>query len=90
VTGFLLDTNAALIALTDPGELRSRVRAAILAGPNVLSAVVYWEVLLKKYEGRAENRGSTSVVGGRARTTGCHTISPPAVSLKPYLCRIKP
>jgi PIN domain nuclease of toxin-antitoxin system len=51
VTGFLLDTNAALIALTDQGELRSRVRAAILAGPNVLSVVVYWEMLLKSMKG---------------------------------------
>ena len=51
MTGFLLDTNAVLVALTDPRRLRSRVRAAILAGPNVLSAVVYWEVLLKSMKG---------------------------------------
>lgn len=51
MSGYLLDTNAALIALTDPGGLRSRARAAVLAGPNVLSAVVYWEVLLKNMKG---------------------------------------
>lgn len=51
MSGYLLDTNAALIALTDPGGLRSRARAAILAGPNVLSAVVYWEVLLRSMKG---------------------------------------
>ena len=51
MSGYLLDTNAALIALTNPQRLRSRVRAAIIAGPNVLSAVVYWEVLLKSMKG---------------------------------------
>ncbi len=51
MSGYLLDTNAALIALTDPGGLRSRASAAILAGLNVLSAVVYWEVLLKSMKG---------------------------------------
>jgi PIN domain nuclease of toxin-antitoxin system len=45
--GYLLDTNAALIALTNPDGLPARVRRAILAGPNQLNAVVYWEVLLK-------------------------------------------
>ena len=35
MTGYLLDTNAALIALTEPSRLSSRVRKAILAGPNV-------------------------------------------------------
>jgi len=51
VSGYLLDSNAALIALTEPRGLGSRARAAILAGPNVLSAVVYWEVLLKSMKG---------------------------------------
>lgn len=45
--GYLLDTSAALIALTYPDRLSARVRKAILAGPNVLSAIVYWEVVLK-------------------------------------------
>jgi PIN domain nuclease of toxin-antitoxin system len=51
VSGYLLDTNAALIALTEPDQLPSAVRAAILAGPNVLSVVSYWEVLLKSMKG---------------------------------------
>jgi PIN domain nuclease of toxin-antitoxin system len=54
VNGYLLDTNAVLIALTDPGRLSARVRGAIRAGPNVLSAVVYWEVLLKSMKGLLE------------------------------------
>jgi PIN domain nuclease of toxin-antitoxin system len=51
VRGYLLDTNAALIALTDPAGLPHRVRSALLAGPNVLSVIVYWEVLLKTMKG---------------------------------------
>ena len=49
--GYLLDTNAALIALTDPELLPPAVRTAVLAGPNVLSVVSYWEVLLKSMKG---------------------------------------
>ena len=49
--GYLLDTNAALIALTNPAKLSRRVRKAVLMGPNHLSVVVYWEVLLKTMKG---------------------------------------
>lgn len=49
--GYLLDTNAALIALTNPAGLSRRVRKAMLTGPNLLSAIVYWEVLLKTMKG---------------------------------------
>jgi PIN domain nuclease of toxin-antitoxin system len=52
--GYLLDTNAALIALTDPEALPSGVRTAILTGPNVLSVVSYWEVLLKSMKGNLD------------------------------------
>ena len=48
MSGYLLDTDAALVALTDRAELPAGVRTAILAGPNVLSAIVYWEVPLKR------------------------------------------
>lgn len=51
MNGCLLDSSAALIALTDPARLSPRVRAVIRAGPNILSAVVYWEVLLKSMKG---------------------------------------
>jgi PIN domain nuclease of toxin-antitoxin system len=51
VNGYLLDSSAALIALTDPARLSPRVRAVIRAGPNILSAIVYWEVLLKSLKG---------------------------------------
>lgn len=51
MSGCLLDTNVVLIALTSPEKLTPKVRAAVLAGPNVMSAVVYWEVLLKSMKG---------------------------------------
>ena len=50
-SGYLLDTNVALIALTNPARLSGRVRKAVLTGPNHLSVVVYWEVLLKTMKG---------------------------------------
>ena len=49
--GYLLDTNTALLALTTPARLSRRVRKAVLTGPNHLSVVVYWEVLLKTMKG---------------------------------------
>lgn len=49
--GYLLDTNAALLALTNPARLSRRVRKAVLKGPNHLSVAVYWEVLLKSMKG---------------------------------------
>jgi PIN domain nuclease of toxin-antitoxin system len=51
VTRYLLDTNAALLALSDPAALSAGARRAIIAGPNVLSTVVYWEVILKTMKG---------------------------------------
>ena len=49
--GALLDTSVVLLALTRPAALSARVRKAILKGPNVLSVVVYWEVVLKVIKG---------------------------------------
>jgi PIN domain nuclease of toxin-antitoxin system len=54
VSGYLLDTNAALLALTEPAVLSPAVRTALLAGPNVLSVVSYWEVLLKSMKGHLQ------------------------------------
>jgi PIN domain nuclease of toxin-antitoxin system len=51
VNGYLLDTNAVLIALTEPQKLSSTARRAIKTGPNSVSAVSYWEVLLKSMKG---------------------------------------
>ena len=54
MNGYLLDTNAALIALVDPGRLTSRVRQTVLKGPNVLSVASYWEVVLKSMKGNLD------------------------------------
>ena len=52
MSGYLLDTNAALIALTEPEALSPAVRRALLGGPNILSVVSFWEVLLKSMKGK--------------------------------------
>ena len=54
MSGYLLDTNAALIALTEPGALSPAVREALLSGPNFLSVVSFWEVLLKGLKGNLD------------------------------------
>lgn len=51
VTANLLDTSTALIALTEPRRLRATALAAVKAGPNVLSVVTWWEVILKSMKG---------------------------------------
>ena len=51
MTAYLLDTNAALLALAKPMDLTARARSAILSGPNILSTIVYWEVMLKAMKG---------------------------------------
>ena len=57
---FLLDTNVVIRALRQPASLSLRVRKAIVDGPNVLSVIVYWEIVLKVMKG--------SVVVGHPRT----------------------
>jgi PIN domain nuclease of toxin-antitoxin system len=54
LSGFLLDTNAALFALAAPEKLSGNAHAAILAGPNHLSVLSYWEVLLKSMKGKLD------------------------------------
>jgi PIN domain nuclease of toxin-antitoxin system len=51
VSGYLLDTSAVLIGLKEPDRLTEAVRSAILAGPNIISVIVYWEVVLKAMKG---------------------------------------
>lgn len=52
MSGCLFDTNAVLFALAAPRRLSAKARAAILAGPNYLSVVSYWEVMLKSMKGK--------------------------------------
>ena len=49
--GNLLDTNVILIAPEDPGRLSQVTQTAVLDGPNYLSVISYWEVMLKSMKG---------------------------------------
>jgi PIN domain nuclease of toxin-antitoxin system len=50
----LLDTHTAIWALDTPELLTASARKAVLAGPNVLSMVSYWEVMLKSMKGKLD------------------------------------
>jgi PIN domain nuclease of toxin-antitoxin system len=49
--GYLLDTHTALWALERPEALSNAARIAASSGPNVLSVVSYWEVMVKSMKG---------------------------------------
>jgi PIN domain nuclease of toxin-antitoxin system len=49
--GYILDTHTAIWALNTPEKLTPTARKAVLAGPNVLSVISFWEVLLKSMKG---------------------------------------
>jgi PIN domain nuclease of toxin-antitoxin system len=48
---YLLDTHAAIWALDRPEALSVVARNATSTGPNVLSVVSYWEVMIKSMKG---------------------------------------
>ena len=52
--GYLLDTNVALIALLRSRTLPVAVREAAFGGPNFLSVISYWEVLVKSMKGKLD------------------------------------
>ncbi|MGA3080446.1 MAG: type II toxin-antitoxin system VapC family toxin [Terracidiphilus sp.] len=47
----MLDTHTAIWALGTPELLTASAREAVLSGPNMLSVVSYWEVMLKSMKG---------------------------------------
>ncbi len=49
--GYLLDTYTALWVLGRPEALSNAARNAASSGPNFLSVVSYWEVMLKSMKG---------------------------------------
>ncbi len=51
MSGYLLDTNVALLALNAPDQLSPAARRAVVRGVNLLSVISYWEVLLKSMKG---------------------------------------
>ena len=48
---YLLDTHVAILALDRPEALSAVARTAAGSGPNVLSVVSYWEVMIKSMKG---------------------------------------
>lgn len=52
--GYLLDTHTVIWALDTPELLTDAARGAVLSGPNVLSVVSYWEVMLKSMKGKLD------------------------------------
>jgi PIN domain nuclease of toxin-antitoxin system len=54
MSGCLLDTSIALLALTSPKRISPRIRKAMEAGPLYLSVISYWEVLLKSSKGKLD------------------------------------
>ncbi|MGO9636973.1 MAG: type II toxin-antitoxin system VapC family toxin [Terracidiphilus sp.] len=50
----MLDTHTAIWALDTPEALSASARMAVLSGPNVLSVISYWEVMLKSMKGRLD------------------------------------
>ena len=54
MTGYLLDTNVALIGLTEPERIPIEIRRHVEAGPVYLSVISYWEVVLKSMKGKLD------------------------------------
>ena len=50
--GYLLDSNIILRATIHPTLLSPKIRRAIERGPNHVSVVSYWEVVLKSMKGK--------------------------------------
>ena len=51
---YLLDTHSIIWALDRPQRLSSLARKAAGSGPNVLSVVSYWEVMIKSMKGKLD------------------------------------
>ncbi len=54
MSGYLLDTNFALLGMAAPDRLPAGVRRKVESGPVYLSVLCYWEVLLKSGKGHLE------------------------------------
>lgn len=52
MNGYLLDSNIALRATVHAASLPAKVRRAVARGPNFLSVISYWEVVLKAMKGK--------------------------------------
>jgi PIN domain nuclease of toxin-antitoxin system len=52
--GCLLDTQAAIFTMSQSRLLSKAAKAAIAEGPNMLSVVCYWEVMIKSMKGKLD------------------------------------
>jgi PIN domain nuclease of toxin-antitoxin system len=50
----LLDTQSAIFTMTQSRSLSVAAKEAIAAGPNVLSVISYWEVMIKSMKGKLD------------------------------------
>jgi PIN domain nuclease of toxin-antitoxin system len=50
-SGYLLDTHVAIFSMRQSSLLSAMAKDAIAEGPNVLSVITYWEVVLKSMKG---------------------------------------
>ena len=51
VRSYLLDTHVAINSIAQSSKLSTDAKAAVAVGPNFLSVVSYWEVMLKSMKG---------------------------------------
>lgn len=49
--GNLLDTHIAIFSMKQSSSLSHAAKAAVARGPNFLSVIVYWEVMVKSMKG---------------------------------------
>ncbi|NDJ12767.1 MAG: type II toxin-antitoxin system VapC family toxin [Acidobacteriia bacterium] len=54
LSGYLLDTHVVLTSVHQSVKLPSAIRAAIERGPNVISVISYWEVMIKSMKGKLD------------------------------------
>ena len=54
IRGYLLDTHTALFTISQSKSLSASAKAAVAAGPNFLSVLSYWEVMIKSMKGRLD------------------------------------
>jgi PIN domain nuclease of toxin-antitoxin system len=75
LNGYLLDTNIALLAVTEPDRVRQQIKTAIGAGPSFLSIISYWEVMIKHCKGLLELRNPRGWWGDTQATLGLQPLA---------------
>ena len=76
MSGHLLDTNIILLATAAPERLSGAARSAIEDGPNTISVISFWEVVLKAAKGKLIELGDPQSWWDAARTDLAATVLP--------------